>query len=752
MVGLSISFLINRYSTKIFSVNASIIIKEAEEVSGGRLLYNNPLVKFYRNYLNELYIIKSNPLFERTIAQLGFEHKFLRVGNVLTTEFYRILPVSAAVTANSENKPFRVRFEILNDTELRVFDSHDTDHFRDIKFGDKIAIDKVELSFIRAIEIGSLDNYIGQTWLYSFTPKSTLAQDYVGRLTAAWAEEGAGVINLSINGPDPQKEIDFIKGLIENYQDYDLEKKNETASNTLVFINAQLSSISDSLNKAERQLQAFKNKNVVTDLNTEAKRLYEKMEALEIQKTELIVGSSYYDYLEAYINKSNYLDQVILPSSVGVSDPILAELLSQLVTIQTELKSVSRADKLQNPLIEEKRRVVPELKKDIIESIQGQKSVQKIKMDFLNKGIKELESQLNYLPLAERQLVIINRNYSLLENLYIFLLQKHAEAGISKASNTSDIVVVNPPLSTGPISPSKSRNNLIGFLAGLAVPALIILLLELLNTRVQSKEDIEKMTTIPFIGGVGHKRGEQNLEVLNRPKSSISESFRALRSNLNYFLKQKEKGVFLITSSVSGEGKTFTSINLAAVFALSGKKTLIVGADMRKPRLFDDFALGNDRGLSNYLASMSDFEDIVQHTTYDNLDLISGGSVPPNPSELLLTKRMDIFLEEAKSRYDFIFIDSPPLALVTDAFVLSSMVDLTLFIVRQNYTPKSLLKTIDDYFQANKITRISVVLNDIYKSGPGYGYGYSYGYGYGYGYGAYGYGARKKNNGYYEED
>jgi capsular exopolysaccharide synthesis family protein len=305
-------------------------------------------------------------------------------------------------------------------------------------------------------------------------------------------------------------------------------------------------------------------------------------------------------------------------------------------------------------------------------------------------------------------------------------------------------------LVSGPISPHTTRNYFIGFASGLSIPFLLFILFEISNTKVQSREDIEKITSIPFIGGVGHKRMDQNLEVLLKPKSAISESFRALRSNLNYFLDGNSKGVFLITSSVSGEGKTFTSINLASVFALSGKKTLIVGADMRKPKIFTDFKLDNSVGLSNYLAGLNDFDEIVRPTQFENLYLISGGPVPPNPSELILNIRMESFLQVAREKFDFIFIDSPPLALVTDAFVLSGLVDHTLFIIRQNYTPKALLKTINDFYAAGKISKISFVLNDIYKSGPGYGYGYAYGYGYGYNY-LYGFNSRSKSGGYYEE-
>jgi capsular exopolysaccharide synthesis family protein len=267
-------------------------------------------------------------------------------------------------------------------------------------------------------------------------------------------------------------------------------------------------------------------------------------------------------------------------------------------------------------------------------------------------------------------------------------------------------------------------------------------MLELLNTRVQSKEDVEKFTTVPFIGGVGHKSSDNNAVVLSSPKSAVAESFRALRSNLYYFLGDKKNVIVLISSSISGEGKTFTTINLASVLALSGKRTLIVGADMRKPKIYGDFKLKNDRGLSSYLVGLNSFDEVVQSTGEANMDLISGGPVPPNPSELVLNGRMHEFLAEAKLRYDYIIVDSPPLAIVADAFVLNEHADHMIFVTRQDYTPKQLLKSFDEHYKSNRLKHVSLLLNDIFKSGPGYGYGYSYGYGYGYG-------KRKDGHGYY---
>ena len=304
----------------------------------------------------------------------------------------------------------------------------------------------------------------------------------------------------------------------------------------------------------EVQLQQFKQGNRTSgNMTMEAQRIFNKVESLELQKMEVMVKNSYYDYLKKYLSESKNLDQVIIPTSLGITDPVLTSLISKIIDLQLDVKLFFDREKTTNPLMTNKINRLTELKREVVESIDGLRSTDKIKLDFLNTQIIAVEKQIGYLPLAERQLISIQRNYSLLENLYVFLMQKMSEAEISKASNTSDIILVNPPMiSGGPISPKVPQNILIGVLTGLGLPLIIFIILEVLDTRVQSREDIEKVTRIPFIGGVGHKQGELNLEVLKSPKSSIAESFRALRSNLNYFVSKNEKAVFLITSSISG--------------------------------------------------------------------------------------------------------------------------------------------------------------------------------------------------------
>ena len=753
MIALTIAFFKNRYATRIYSVTASILIKETEDVSEGKLLYNNPLVSFHRNYLNELYIIRSYPLIERTLKELNFGVSFYQEGNVVTSEAYEYLPVEAHVVNDFDGSSGSFYFKILNDRQFQLAEISDNEeelNKKSFSFGDTISYGGLNILFDR---LPSFDaNYPQEDFIFSYTPVAYLTDGYVGSLSASWAEEGAGVINLAITGATPAKAKDFMAGLIDQYQAFDLDKKNQTASRTIDFINDQLRGITDSLTRAENRLERFKDENAVISMGDQAERLYKKLETIEKEKADYFIRKNYYDYLTIYIQGDKNLDQVILPSSVGIDDPILVGLASKMQDLQLQIRMMGKEN---NPLVNESKRKIGEIKRDILEAVMNQASTDKIKMGYIDRQLAEVERQLGKLPLAERQLVAIQRNYSLLETLYIFLLQKRAEAGISRASTTTDIAVVNPPASGGAIAPVPSNNYLIALLFGIGLPLGLFLLIEISNNLVQSREDVEKITNIPFIGGLGHKRTDNNLEVIATPKSPIAESFRALRSNLNYFVGNKAKAVFMVTSSISGEGKTFASINLASVFALSGRKTLIVGADLRKPKIFSDFSLNNDVGLSTYLAGLNDFDSVVQHTDYQSLDLVSGGPVPPNPSELLLTNKMSKFIEEAKERYDYIIIDTPPLALVTDAFVMANHADHILFIVRQNFTPKSLLINIHDFYATGKIKHISIVLNDIYKSGPGYGYGYGYEYGYGYGYG-YGLGSSRKKrnngNGYYSEE
>lgn len=741
IVSLTIAYLRNRYSLRIYPVTASVIIREREESSGGDLLYKNSLLNPYRNYLNEPYIIRSYPLIQSVIEDLNFEVAFYKEGKIKTSEAYG-LPVKVRLLVRNGSFGASLIFKALNEETYSVRDEEDRIRSEKV-FNYNDSIEYLGHHFVVLKDSGqSIESIKNAPLLLTFLDPLGITSSYVDGLKVDWVEEGAGVLSLTVTGPNPAKEIDFMDGLISTYQQYDLDKKNQTADRTIQFIQDQLKEISDSLKIFEGKLQQFKINNTSEQLDEETKRLFDRLSPLEAQKTELIIRASYFEYLIKYMSGGKNLDLIILPSSVGVDDAILAGLVNKMIDIQLELKLYISKGLTENPTVQTGMKRLEEIKGNLLESVKSLIITDRFKSELLDKQIAELEKQIDHLPTAQRKFVTIQRNYTLLEGLYVFLMQKMSEAGISRAANVSDISIVNPPMQGGAITPNTRQNYLFGWVFGLIIPIVVFGFLEFLNQRVQSKEDIEKITNIPFIGGIGHHELKENLAVVDKPKSAVAESFRAIRSNLNYFTGNQLKKVFMVSSSISGEGKTFSTINLATVFAMSGRKTLIIGADMRKPKIYTDFELENAKGLSGYLSLLNTFDEVVQRTSIENLDLISAGPVPPNPSELLITDRFESLIKEALHVYDYIIVDTPPLALVTDAFVLSKYADHTIFVVRQNYTPRAFLNDIHDFYSTGKLKNISIVLNDIYKSGFGYGYGYGYGYGSGYG--------RKRNgDGYY---
>jgi capsular exopolysaccharide synthesis family protein len=458
--------------------------------------------------------------------------------------------------------------------------------------------------------------------------------------------------------------------------------------------------------------------------------------------------------------EDNEFDGMFTPASVGITDPVITNLVTSLIGEQAQVNlykenSTRGAELLEdNPALRAKLQKIELIKRDILKTIANTRKTRQINLRFINDQIKLVEDQLAKLPSSEREFIQLQRNYSLKEKLYIYLLQKRTEAGLSRASTTSDIVVVNPPIAGAAISPQPIVNYGIGAGIGLLLPLLVFVVLEILNNRIQSRDDIEKVTSVPVIGGIGHNPEQNQLVIVEKPRSIMAESFRALRSNLNYFTGNKEKQVFMVTSSIPGEGKSFNTLNLASVFAMAGKKTVIIGADLRRPKLYDALGLINTTGLSQYLSEMASLEQVLQNTNVDNLYLISGGPMPPNPSELLIRPKMAALIELLKQDFEYIIIDTPPLSLVADAFVLSQFANHIIFVVRQDYTPKAALNVLEEHFSSGKLTNVSILFNDLRKSGMGYGYGNGYGQGYGYGYG-YGYnynknGLGKKIEGYYE--
>ena len=335
------------------------------------------------------------------------------------------------------------------------------------------------------------------------------------------------------------------------------------------------------------------------------------------------------------------------------------------------------------------------------------------------------------------------------QDIYVFLLKKREETAIQKAATVADASVIDPAITVGIVLPNRSRILMISLLFGIAVPFGVIILRRGLNIKIISISDIKKLSTIPIIGEVGNNQDGKSIAVTRNSRTIISEQFRALRTNLQYVLINKNDKVLMITSSMSGEGKSFIAVNMSVTLAMSGKKVILLELDLRKPKISKTINIDNSVGFTNYAIGKADYKDIITPSGIDpNLFILSSGPVPPNPSELILLKRTEELFQRLREDFDYVIIDTSPVGLVTDAQLLNTYADTTLYILRQGHTYKQQLNIPNELYNSGKITRMGFIVNDVIANrGFAYGYGYDegYGYGYGYGYGAYG-------DGYYAEN
>jgi Mrp family chromosome partitioning ATPase len=478
-----------------------------------------------------------------------------------------------------------------------------------------------------------------------------------------------------------------------------------------------LDGVSDSLVSVEDRLQQFRTANRAIDLSAAGDVVFQRLNELEKQESLEEVKAKYYENLIAYVNRTKDFKDVVAPAVLGIEDNLTTTLIGQLLNLYTKRSSLSFSAKDQNLYVAEIDSQIQALTQQLLENVRNVIQLNRNMREDIRRRIRIAEAEISKLPKNERDLVNIKRKFSLNENLYVYLLQKRAEAGIAKASNLPDSKVIDYAVTSGAVYPNTSGNYRNAFLLGLLFPGLIIFLISYLNDTVSTREELEALTNIPILGVVAHSNKTTNLVVSQNPKSAVSETFRSLRSNLKYLASDQENTIILITSGISGEGKTFCSINLSSVLALSEKRTILVGVDLRKPRIFNDFGLNNDLGLSNYLIGNSRREEV------------------PNPSELLMNGKMEVLLAELRQSYDYIILDSPPLGLVADSFELIRYSDVILYVIRQGYTKRKSIHTITDLYKKGVVKNVSLVLNDfVAEKGHGYGYGYGYGYTYGYGY------------------
>jgi succinoglycan biosynthesis transport protein ExoP len=562
-------------------------------------------------------------------------------------------------------------------------------------------------------------------------------------------EKSGSILKLTRQGYNKARMVDFLNTTVGVLIKRQLDSKNKFAENTINFIDEQMSKMEGQLKDSGDDLKNFGKNNDVIDIEGSGLNFKQQLLAYDTNKDEVQRKITYLNTLKQYLKNSTDFSKLPAPTVAGIDEPNINTNVSRLIGLSVQRSELDYSIKGQ-VYYERIDNEILSVKKVLLENANSYNISLLYDLNLVNQKIAKVESEISSLPENKQEWLKLSRKYNLNDNIYNTFLQKRQEAAIVKAANLPDIQFIDPAKDVGGglLGPKTSVNYVLAFFMGLLIPLIFVFFIFFISNSVQNIEDISAHTQLPLIGIVGVKHSDSNLSVFERPKSALSESFRAIRSSLQFlYKKQSVEGAktLMLTSSISGEGKTFCSLNIATVFALSEKKTIILGLDLRKPKIFDDFNIKNELGAVNYLIGDNTLEEVIQKTHIPFLDVILSGPIPPNPSELILGDSMREMIQELKKTYDYIILDTPPVGLVSDALELSQYCDLTLYVVRQNFTKKEMLTLLNNRTKRGELQNVSIIFNGYEnkaKYGVGYGYGYGYGYSYGYGYGS----------GYHEEE
>ncbi len=756
-IGLSMAYVFNKRILPVSNIRSTVIV-ESETTSQSamtQMFLGSNLMMGGGNYYNSLVVIKSFSLIEKAVERLDLSVDYKNKTLFKDIPYYKNAPI---VVTFGEVNPIvgniSFTFDEVDKNTFHVFtegvESQNVPSFEgDFAYGQVIStpfysfqIDKSEFHPDNQPQ-GDGENDDDLSLLFKYRSKMNLMMEFSKRLEVSdMIEDGGSVILVTMTSQNPARDIDFTNVLLDEFVLHNLNRKNEQAVKTIDFIQKQLENIADSLLITENALEKFRKENRVMDISAQASTLIDRVNELEQEEAMLKVKSDYYNYLKEYLEKGGE-KTLISPTTMGIEDPNVTRLVAELGEFQR--KQIDYPEGTPAYKIQENK--INSIKKILLETTNNIIANSEMAMRSINDRIALVEQEAKTLPATERKLIGIQRKFKVNDAYYTFLLEKLSEAQVTKASNTSDNVILDRPMVTERVNANKKKiNYAIGLMLGLLVPFVILVLGDVLDVRVHTKKDIERITKKPLIGMIPRTKKEARVVTYKYIKSGFTEGFRSIRTRIEFMVPNTKSISVMVTSSLPGEGKSFISINMAGVFGLSGKKTVLVGFDLRKPKATSYLGVHAEKGLSNYLAGKVDLKDIIIRPEAANFDFIPSGTIPPNPGELMTSEKMKDLFGYLREHYDVIVVDTPPTGVVADGLWISPYVDLNLFVIRHNYTDKNLLKEVLENAENNNIKNVALLVNDVVKEkenipfigkailGGKYGYSYNYGYGYNYGY------------------
>jgi tyrosine-protein kinase Etk/Wzc len=736
-LALLVAYIYLRYTTPVYASSGALIVKDDNGSSTNNtdrfqqlFVLDNSM-----NLKNEIEIIRSRPLLKRVVENLNLNLTYYVVGKIKESNIYTACPFQVqAIQIADSNISFTLHIKIENNRSFRLNEDPKLLSFGQA-FENNNGIFKIVYN-----PVNSLSNEYKVVW----SPTESIVSVIAKNLTVA-PGTSAGIIHIGLESDNPQLAADFITDLMKEYQVATREDKNETNRRMLDFIDTRMKGVEKELDSVTFRLLAYQRENNMINPEMQSGNYFSKLISTDEGITAQLEKDNTADMLDSYLRNENNA-YTLVPSTLGLDDGTLSVMVSAYNVAQLERKSLIDANIPESNLrVKQKEDEIERLRINILESIKNLRRFISTTISNLQRQNSKAQAQVKSLPIKERALREIQTQQQTKQTVYNLLLEKKEQTAISLAGTISNMKVIEEahpnPI---PIKPKPSTVYLISLVAGLALPALFVFGIEMFNDKVNSRHDIEKATSVAIVGEVGHSYLDDKMVVKSNNRSIVAEQFRIIRSNLQYVMTNTKKPVILVTSSFSGEGKSFISTNLGAVMALANKKTIILEFDIRKPKVLSHLGIPKKPGITNYLLGTVTLEQLpIPVPGYENLYVLACGPIPPNPSELLLEPKIAEIFAYLKENFDVIIVDSAPVGMVSDAMTLSAFADSTLYITRQGHTYKKQITLLDEFHTQRKLPKMSIILNDV-KLTTGYGY-YGYGrYGYGYGYSA--------KSGYFTED
>ncbi len=694
------------------------------------------------NVENQIEVFQSKFLANRALAFLNLDVRYFTTKNYRETEFY-------------ENSPFIVTKKFLDDM---IFGKRfnllpvDKNHFRLIikpksKFSksgilhtlkvkpfekqDLLSYDKIHKydQDINTewfnIKIQKLSKITNENYSFSFVNKKSAADVFFSNILVSQVSEYASILSITIQDSVSTRAKDLVNALFKAYSEQEVERKSEVANLSLNFIDKQLDEINKRLKTSEGKLENYKETNEVISLSEKATMTSGKLAEYETQLQELSIEENILKNLQQYIQTNHNLSGLTVGSG-SFADPSIAALVKKLTDLSTQRDTLLIDYTELHPDIEKMSKTISSYKRSIKTALKNNLRQIGQRKGSLKSLIRKYSKSLETLPKQEKELTRLTRHFSVNEKVYSFLLEKRAETAILKSSTISNSRILDSAINyPRAIKPKRMLLVLVGMILGMILGIAYAFLREFLNDTVKNTDEIERYSSIPIYGVVPLNKNKKT-------KNIFLESFRSIRTNLQFLPQTESSRVITVTSSVSGEGKTTIAAKMAEVIGQTNKKVIVLDIDMRKASVHKEFDVDNILGLSNYLTGQKSLNEVIANTENEYVDLITTGPLPPNPSELILTDQMKELIDKLKEEYDYIIIDTPPVGLVTDALILMNYADISFVLVRANYTRKEFIKNLDRLAREHSHNHIGMILNGV-EIGEKYGYGYGVSYGYGYG-------------------